>query len=143
MQLTRDQYLALADALEALGWQEDWGDLHGGMGVEWPKMGGGGWISWRKEGDTVVYSLSDDSDSIKDRVDLDTGGSDDPKVIALAADHALHMAWHQYEAARHAEQEAKLRQLGGQVARVRALTHRLVVTPGMIRDALAEAEATK
>lgn len=143
MQLTRDQYLALIGALEDLGWEEDWGDLHGGMGVEWPNMGGGGWISWREESGKVIYSLSDDCDTVKDRVDFDTGGSDDPKVIALAADHALHMAWHEYEAARHREQEVKLRQLGGQLARVRALTHRLIVTPAMIRGALADPEPPK
>lgn len=155
LQLTTEQYANLMDALEALGWTQDWGYEGEGVGVYWPNPKwahwitqqanalGSGWISWREENGTVIYSLSDDRDSTADRVDIDTGGSEDAAVIATAIDRALHVAQCRYADGRIDELIAENAELRRVRERVGRLARFPLVTSGKIRAALAEAMAAK
>lgn len=150
LKLTTEQYANLMDALEALGWTQDWGYEGEGVGVYWPNPKwdhwitqqanalASGWISWREENGVVVYSLSDDRDSTDDRIDIDTGGSDDPAVIAAAIDRALHVAQCQYADGRITEltaENAELRRLRERLGRLARFP---LVTSGQIRAAMTE-----
>lgn len=149
-QLDADLLRGIEAELEALGWAIDYSpgseieiiriDPDSGSAI----LGGGAWLTWRRKDGEIVYGIGENVNDrdLKERLVL-RGAADDPKVIAAAADQAIHMLWHRESRdliARLYAENSRLVQLR---EAIRSLGNRMVVTPGQIRAALAECEPPK
>jgi hypothetical protein len=135
--------LALCGHLEALGWEvEHVCDEYIEIWFPDPDTGhamrfSGRWLSWREVDGHLAFGVGDDTADLKwrKRLDLD-GPPDDLKAVAAAADRAMHLLWHCDERDNSSKMYAKNTLLRAMEIRMTELGRRLVVTPGMIRDAL-------
>lgn len=99
------------------------------------------WLSWRMVGGRLTFGIGDDYGAPeRTRVDwrtrLDVGADAAPKAVAGAADRAMHLLWHCDERDALRELHEKYRLLSAMQTRMQELGRRMLVTPGMIRDAL-------
>ncbi|MET9222338.1 hypothetical protein ABZX65_26740 [Streptomyces sp. NPDC003300] len=142
----------MLERLEALGWEIEHsydGYPNGDIEVFWPgpRTGqamqfSGWWISWRPVEGKLAFGVGDDTMDRRWRQPLDADTTD-PVAVANAADRAMHMLWHEDERDLRRELYAENRRLGQLRERVRELAHRMLVTPGQLRDALKSTEKEK
>jgi hypothetical protein len=100
------------------------------------------WLSWHLVDGRLAFGVGDDYGASAGRTRLDwrapLGIEADatPEVVAAAADRAMHLLWHcdQRDALNELHDKYMLR--GAMEARMQELGRRMLVTPGMIRDAL-------
>jgi hypothetical protein len=140
---------ALMEHLEALGWEIEYapgGWPRGEIEVWYPDpltghamQFSGWWISWRPVDDVVTVGVGDDTMDRRWRATL-TADTSDPVAVADAADRAMHKLWHEEDRDLRSKLYAENRQLGQLRDRVRELGYRMLVTPGMLRDALKATE---
>jgi hypothetical protein len=140
--LPGDTVQEISDQLEARGWQVEYAtDIEMEVAFPDPDTGhamrfSGWWLSWRGVGGQLAYGVGDDNAdrSWTKRLDLDAEAS--PEAVAVAADRAMHLLWHceERDLARRLYEENSL--LSAMKVRMQELGRRLLVTPGMIRDAL-------
>lgn len=136
---------AIVERLEALGWEvEHYYDGYPTGDIEVsrpdPDTGhamrfSGWWISWRIVDGELGYGVGDDTmgHRWRQKIEADTRS---PMAVADAADRVMHMLWHTEERDLRADLYAKVERANRIVERVQALAHRVLVTPGQIRDAL-------
>jgi hypothetical protein len=133
--------LALSDQLEALGWDPEY-VTDSEIKMTFPDPGTGHamrlsefWLSWRLVEGQCAYGIGDDiGDPWRAQLDVDTEAT--PETVAAAADRAMHLLWHCDERALIRELQKRNSELGAMEMRMKGLGRRLVVTPGMILDAL-------
>ncbi|MFJ2630854.1 hypothetical protein ACIO6U_02670 [Streptomyces sp. NPDC087422] len=133
----------ILERLEALGWEIEHsydGYPNGDIEVFWPdpRTGqamqfSGWWISWRPVEGKLAFGVGDDTMDLRWRQPLDADTSD---PVANAADRAMHLLWHQEDADLRHQLHQKNYALENLKQRIEALSRRVVVTPGMLRDAL-------
>lgn len=138
---------SLTDALEALGWDPEYVTDTEIM-MTFPDPGTGHamrfsefWLSWRLVDGHLVFGIGDDYGApertrLDWRTRLDIEADAPPETVALAADRAMHLLWHfdARDALRELHQKYLL--LSAMQTRIQELGSRMLVTPGMIRDAL-------
>ncbi|MFE2486038.1 hypothetical protein ACFXGR_22610 [Streptomyces mirabilis] len=93
------------------------------------------WLSWRLVDEDLAYGVADDvGDPWRARLDTDAEAT--PRSVAAAANRAMHLLWHcdERDALRELHEKYMLR--GAMEMRMQELGRRMLVTPGMIRDAL-------
>lgn len=139
--LSQESILALCGHLEALGWEVEYA-CDGYLEVWFPDPDtghsmrfSGWWLSWREVDGQLAFGVGDDTMDLVWRKPLDTPG-DDMKAVAAAADRSMHLLWHcdERDALSKLHQEKAL--LNAMRIRMQEMGRRLLVTPGMVRDAL-------
>lgn len=138
---------AIADQLEARGWDPEYiTDFE--IKMTFPDPGTGHamrfsefWLSWRLVDGRLAFGIGDDYGAPertrldwRARLGIDADAA--PEAVALAADRAMHWLWHCDERDALRELHEENRQLSAMKSRMAELGRRMVVTPGMIRDAL-------
>jgi hypothetical protein len=135
---------ALCAALTARGWEVEWTtDSYVEVWFPDPETGSamrfsGWWLSWRLVDGRLRYGIGDDTTDLAWRTELQVPDEAAPDTVAEAADRAMHLLWH---CDARDTLSTLYRERSRQWAvedRMRALSRRLVVTPGMIRDALTD-----
>lgn len=144
--MTDEYFAAICDALTALGWEVDHtynGDSIGDIEVWWPDPAtghamqfSGWWLSWRLVDGHLAYGVGDDTADRSWRKRLDVDAVAAPEAVAAVADRAMHLLWHCDERDALRELHQKYSLLSALEFRMQELGRRLMVTPGMIRDAL-------
>ncbi|MFE5142944.1 hypothetical protein ACFRDV_35730 [Streptomyces fagopyri] len=133
---------AINEQLEARGWGIEY-DSDSYIEVYFPDPGtgdamrfSGWWLSWRLVGGQLSYGIGDDTVDLAWRAQLDVPTDAGPAAVAEAADRAMHLLWHTKDRnlLRKLHEETAL--LSAMKTRMEELGRRLLVTPGMIRDAL-------
>lgn len=147
VRLSDETLQALSDQLEARGWDPEYvtdseikmtfPDPSTGFAMQFSEF----WLSWRLVDGRLAFGVGDDYGApertrLDWRTRLDVGADASPAIVAAAADHAMHLLWHfdARDALRELHQENAL--LSAMRTRMQELGRRLMVTPGMIRDAL-------
>ena len=132
----------ICDRLENLGWFIEHPDIsYIEVNFPDPDTGhamrfSGWWLSWRLVDGKLAYGVGDDTGDLRWRVQLDVGEGAGLDVVAAAADRAMHLLWHREERDALHELHKKYGLLRAMEFRMQELGRRLMVTPGMIRDAL-------
>jgi hypothetical protein len=141
VRLPGDTVQAIADQLEARGWDPEYvTDVEIKMTFPDPDTGHAMrfsefWLSWRLVDGQVAFGVADDvGDPWRTQLDLPADAA--PEAVAVAADRAMHLLWHCDERDHSNEMYTKNTPLRAMEIRMQELGRRLVVTPGMIRDAL-------
>lgn len=144
--MTDEDFTAICNALAALGWEIDHnynGNSIGDIEVWWPDPDtghamrfSGWWLSWRMVDGALAYGVGDDTADRAWRKSLDLGAAPSPEAVAAAADRAMHLLWHCEERDALSELHEKYMLLSAMETRMQELGRRMLVTPGMIRDAL-------
>lgn len=132
---------AISDHLEALGWDPEYvtdseikmtfPDPDTGFAMRFSEF----WLSWRLIDGQLTFGIGDDMGDPWRR-QLDVAADAAPRIVAEAADRTMHLLWHcdDRDALRKLHTENQL--LYALQQRMKELGRRIVVTPGMIRDAL-------
>lgn len=142
VRLPDDTVQAISDQLEARGWYIEHPDIsYIEVSFPDPDTGhamrfSGWWLSWRLVDGQLAYGVGDDTAGLAWRVRLDLPADAAPEAVAVAADRAMHLLWHCEERDLAHELYEKDRLLKAMEMRMKELGRRLLVTPGMIRDAL-------
>jgi len=138
---------AISDQLEARGWDPEYvtdseikmtfPDPDTGHAMRFSEF----WLSWRLVDGRLAFGIGDDYGAhgrtrLDWRTRLDTETDAPPETVAEAADRAMHLLWHCDERAALRELHQKYMLLSAMKTRMQELGCRLLVTPGMIRDAL-------
>ncbi|MET7746182.1 hypothetical protein [Streptomyces sp. NPDC005385] len=133
---------ALCEQLEARGWEIEhrsysyveiyFPDPDTGHAMRFS----GWWLSWRRLDGQLAYGVGDDTADLAWRAQLTVEADAGPATVADAADRAMHLLWHieDRDASSNLHEETAL--LRAMQTRMQELGRRLLVTPGMIRDAL-------
>lgn len=138
---------ALSDQLEARGWDPEY-VTDSEIKLTFPDPGTGHamrfsefWLTWRLVDGRLAFGVGDDYGApertrLDWRTRLDVAADAPPETVALAADRAMHLLWHldERDALRELHEENRL--LSAMKTRIQELGRRMLVTPGMIRDAL-------
>lgn len=148
VRLPGDTVQAIADQLEACGWDPEYVtdseikvtflDPDTGFAMWFSEF----WLSWRMVDGRLTFGVGDDYGASAGRTRLDwrtrfdVGGDASPEAVAVAADRAMHLLWHFDERDALRELHEKYRLLSAMQTRMQELGRRMLVTPGMIRDAL-------
>lgn len=142
VELPDDTVQAITDHLEGLGWFIEHVDLSY-IEVNFPDpetghaMGfSGWWLSWRLVDGQLSYGVGDDTMDLRWRTRLNVESDADPETVAAAADRAMHLLWHCDDRDARHELHEKNSLLSAMQVRMAELGRRMLVTPGMIRDAL-------
>jgi hypothetical protein len=147
VRLPGDTVDAISDQLGARGWDPEYvTDSTIKMTFPAPDTGHAMrfsefWLSWRLIDGQLAFGIGDDYGApertrLDWRTRLDIEGDATTETVAMAADRAMHLLWHcdERDALRKLHQENAL--LSAMKTRMQELGRRLMVTPGMIRDAL-------
>ncbi|MFE5140337.1 hypothetical protein ACFRDV_22115 [Streptomyces fagopyri] len=144
--LPDDTVEAISEQLEARGWAPEYvtdaeikmtfPDPRTGIAMGYSEF----WLSWRLVDGQITYGIADD---IGDdwRRELEVTDAMAPGAVAEAADRVMHLLWHcdERDALRELHQKCSL--LSALEFRMQELGRRLMVTPGMIRNALKPSES--
>lgn len=147
VRLPSDTVQAIADQLEAHGWDPEYvTDVEIKMTFPDPSTGHAMrfsefWLSWRLVDGRLAFGVGDDYGApertrLDWRTRLDVEADASPEVVAAAAGRAMHLLWHCDERDALRELHEKYMLLSAMQTRMQNLGRRLMVTPGMIRDAL-------
>ncbi|WP_037616419.1 hypothetical protein [Streptomyces aureus] len=138
---------AISDQLEGRGWDPEYvtdveikmtfPDPSTGFAMQFSEF----WLSWRLVDGRLAFGVGDDYGApertrLDWRTRLDVEADTSAQAVALAADRAMHWLWHCDERDALRELHDKIRLLGAMETRMKELGRRLMVTPGMVRDAL-------
>ncbi|MET7944363.1 hypothetical protein [Streptomyces sp. NPDC005302] len=133
---------ALCEQLEARGWEIEhrsysyveiyFPDPDTGHAMRFS----GWWLSWRRLDGQLAYGVGDDTADLAWRAQLAVGSEAGPAAVAEAADRAMHLLWHTEDRDARDKLYEETALLSAMQARMQELGSRLLVTPGMIRDAL-------
>lgn len=142
VRLPDDTVQAISDQLEARGWEIEHPDIsYIEVSFPDPDTGhamrfSGWWLSWRLVDGQLAYGVGDDTAGLIWRARLDVPAEATPDAVAAAADRAMHLLWHCHDRDLVRELYEKDRFLKAMETRMQELGRRMLVTPGMIRDAL-------
>lgn len=133
---------ALCEQLEARGWEiEHESDSY--VEVYFPDpytrhamRFSGWWLSWRRLDGQLAYGIGDDTADLAWWTQLAVDADAGPATVAEAADRAMHLLWHREDAGAYSRLHEERRLLSAMEQRMTELGRRLLVTPGMIREAL-------
>ncbi|MEU5596667.1 hypothetical protein [Streptomyces sp. NPDC020298] len=138
---------ALDDQLKALGWDPEYvtdseikmtfPDPATGHAMRFSEF----WLSWRLVDGRLAFGIGDDYGApertrLDWRTRLNIEADAPPEIVAAAADRAMHLLWHCDERDALRELHEKYMLLGAMEMRMKELGRRLMVTPGMVREAL-------
>lgn len=146
--LPGDTVQEISDQLEARGWDPEYvtdseikmtfPDPDTGHAMRFSEF----WLSWHLVVGRLAFGIGDDYGAAAGRtrldwrIGLDVEAGATPEAVAAAADRAMHLLWHCDERDALRELHEKYRLLSAMQIRMQGLGRRLLVTPGMIRDAL-------
>ncbi|GAA1065195.1 hypothetical protein [Streptomyces asiaticus] len=141
VRLPADTTLAIADQMRVLGWDPEYvtdseikmtfPDPDTERAMRFSEF----WLSWRLIDGRLTYGVGDDiGDPWRKQLDVDADAS--PEAVAVAADRVMHLLWHFDERDALSELHQKYMLLSAMQIRMQELGRRMLVTPGMIRDAL-------
>ncbi|MFI5880831.1 hypothetical protein [Streptomyces sp. NPDC051554] len=146
VRLPGDTVQAIADQLEARGWDPEYvTDVEIKTTFPDPSTGHAMsefWLSWHLVDGRLAFGVGDDYGASAGRTRLDwrapLGIEADapPEAVAGAADRAMHWLWHCDQRDALSELHDKYMLLSAMETRMQELGRRMLVTPGMIRDAL-------
>lgn len=145
--LPGDTVQAIADQLEARGWDPEYvtdseikmtfPDPSTGFAMRFSEF----WLSWHLVDGRLAFGIGDDYGApertrLDWRTRLDIEADAPPEAVAVAADRAMHWLWHCDQRDALSELHQKYTLLGAMESRMQELGRRILVTPGMIREAL-------
>lgn len=145
--LPGDMVEEISDQLEAHGWDPEYvTDFEIKMTFPDPSTGHAMrfsefWLSWHLVDGRLAFGIGDDYGApertrLDWRVPLGIEADAPPEAVAVAADRAMHLLWHCDQRDALSELHQKYMLLSAMETRMQELGRRMLVTPGMIRDAL-------